>query len=92
MRHPIRNADETVIGGGGLVRLGISLTRTVRPLIRSCHLFGLLGRLACGVEGAAGVSVFVFAVSLAVSLAVFSLVDELVSTRQLLVTSVVQSL
>ena len=70
-----------VIGKGGLVRLGIGLTRTVCPLIQSCHLFGPLGRLARGVEGAAGVSVFVFAASLAVSLAVFSLVDELVSTR-----------
>ena len=88
MRHPIRNADETVIGEGGLVRLGIGLTRMVRPLIQSCRLFGPLGRPARGVEGAAGVSVFIFAVSLAV----FSLVDELVSTRRLLVTSVVQSL
>ena len=81
-----------VIGEGGLVRLGIGLTRMVCPLIRSCRLFGPLGRLVPGIERAAGVSVFVFAASLAVSLAVFSLVDELVSTRRLLVMSVVQSL
>ena len=92
MQHPIRNADQMVIGKGGLVRLGIGLTRTVCPLIQSCHLFGPLGRLAHSVEGVASVSVFIFAVSLVVSLAVFSPVDELVSTRQLLVMSVVQSL
>ena len=40
-----------------------------------------LGRLACSVDGAAGMSIFIFAASLAVSLVVFSPVDKLVNTR-----------